>query len=138
MQEHYTDAELEAFLDEALDPARASEIEEAARNDQELLKRMAKINRRRDAGVHSLGAIWRRFQVGVPTKEEMGQFLLGVLPAEHASYIDFRLQTLKCPYTLSLKRELEAAVQPDTPVANKKLFDSIYQSSAGMLKKPGR
>lgn len=135
MSENYSDAELEAFLDESLDAHRASEIESAAREDQDLLKRMAAINRRRDAGVHSLGAIWRRFQVGVPTKEEMGEFLLGVMDEQHSQYIDFRLNILKCPFTASIKKELEASQQPDTPMENQKLFDSIYQSSAGMLKK---
>lgn len=132
---NYTDAELEAFLDEALDPQRASEIEIVAREDEQLLKRLAMINRRRDAGVHSLGAIWRRFQIGVPAREEMGQYLLGVLDSEHAAYIDFRLNVLRCPFTRSLKAELEASVKQDTPTSTQKLFDSIYQSSAGLLKK---
>lgn len=138
MEPIYTDAELEAFLDESLDHERASEIENAAREDQELLKRLAMINRRRDAGVHSLGAIWRRFQIGVPSKEEMGQYLLGVLDDEHSSYIDYRLNTLKCPYTRSLKTELESSMQSNDPKSERKLFDSIYQSSAGLLKKSPR
>lgn len=135
MESQYTEAELEAFLDEALDPEKASEIEAAAREDQELLRRLSQINRKRDAGVHSLGAIWRRFQIGVPSKEEMGQYLLGVLDPSHADYIDFRLQVLKCPYTRSLKVELEASVQQNQPNDARKLFDSIYQSSAGLLRK---
>jgi len=138
MNDQYTDAEIEAFLDEALDPARASEIEELARKDSELLKRMSMINRRRDAGVHSMGAIWRRYQIGVPGREVMGQFLLGILDSGHADYIRFRLEVLKCPYTLAMRNDLEGATNHEEVVRTKDRCDSIYQSSAGLLgKKPG-
>ena len=62
----FTDAELEAYLDETLDSDRAAEVEQGLKNNQSLLERLAQINGRRDAGVHTLGEIWRRNQIGVP------------------------------------------------------------------------
>ena len=80
----FTDAELEAFLDESLDPQRAEEIETAIVEDRELLQRLSHINGRRDAGMHTLGEIWRRNQVGVPTPDHLGKYLLGILTDEEA------------------------------------------------------
>ena len=60
MAVRFTNSELEAFLDEALPVEKMTAIEEALRASDELQKRVAAINGRRDAGVHSLGEIWRR------------------------------------------------------------------------------
>ncbi len=99
MNAEITTAELEAYLDEALDAERMAEIERALRGRPELLQRLSQINARRDCGVHTVGEIWRRHHIGVPTREELGSYLLGVLPKDHAAYIRFRVATLKCRYT---------------------------------------
>ena len=52
-----TDSELEAYLDEALTPPEMAAIEAEVGNSPKLLKQLAKIHSRRDAGVHSLGEI---------------------------------------------------------------------------------
>ena len=108
MSSSFTDAELEAYLDESLDSTRATEIEEAIKNDSELLRRLSVINTRRDAGVHTLGEIWRRNQIGVPTAEVMGNYLLDVLDEEQTAYIKFRMEQLKCPFTIALYDDLLA------------------------------
>ena len=51
----FTEAELEAYLDETLDPDRASLIESQLTEGSDLLMRLSHINGRRDAGVHTLG-----------------------------------------------------------------------------------
>ena len=134
-QHPFTDADLEAYLDEMLDPEDAGRVEEALRQDESLLARLAHINSRRDAGVHTLGEIWRRNQIGVPTPEQMGNYLLGVLPPEQADYIEFRLKTLKCRYTLALYRDLREKSEADpasgVDARRKKYFDS----SAGLLRR---
>lgn len=131
----FTDAELEAFLEESLDPARASEIEQTARNSPGLLKRLAALNRRRDHGAHSLAGIWRRYQIGVPSREEMGQYLLGILDAERVDYIKFRLECLKCPFTQSLLMELQQATDRALISRNRTQRDSIFQSGTQILSK---
>jgi hypothetical protein len=47
-----------------------------------LLRTLEAINGRRDAGVHSLGEIWRRNRVSCPTRQQLGSFLLGILSDE--------------------------------------------------------
>ena len=53
-----TQSDLQAYLDEALTPAEMSAIELELRKKPELLKQLAAINARRDAGVHSVGEIY--------------------------------------------------------------------------------
>ena len=130
----FTDAELEAYLDEALDPGRAAEVEQQVRSDTELLHRLSHINGRRDAGIHTLGEIWRRNQIGVPSLEQMGNYLLGVLEPEMEDYIKFRLETLRCPFTMSMHRDLKQ--QQESGEENSKIRrEKYFNSSAGLLKK---
>jgi hypothetical protein len=91
-----TESELEAYLDEALTPPEMAAVEAALRQSPELLKKLAAINSRRDAGIHSLGEIWRRHRVSCPTREQMGSFLLGVLDEDQANYVRFHLDVVAC------------------------------------------
>ena len=134
MTHTFTDAELEAFLDESLDPARAEEVEAALAEDQALLSRLSRINGRRDAGMHTLGEIWRRNQIGVPTPEQLGNFLLGILGDEEADYIKFRIEILKCPFTIASLNDLqqqESESQDKTEMRRRKYFNS----GAGLIKR---
>ncbi len=74
-----SDAQLLAFLEEALPPTEAAAIENRLRADPELLQRLGELRAKEDAGVHSLGAIWRRYRLSCPTREQLGQWLLGYL-----------------------------------------------------------
>jgi hypothetical protein len=134
MSIEFTDAELEAFLDETLDPARAAEIELAVRDDRDLVRRMARINGRRDAGVHTLGEIWRRHQIGVPTTEELGKYLLGILDEGHADYIRFRLEILRCPFTIAALEDLrhQQSESTSTTLTRRRKF---YNSGAGLVRR---
>lgn len=133
MKEAFTEAELEAYLEESLDPDRAADVEAAARESRELIERMVLINRRRDAGVHSLGEIWRRHQLSVPSTEELGSFLLGVLDPEHANYITFRVDILKCPYTIAKLQDLQSRKnEGDNQSAQRRR--KYFQSTAGYLR----
>ena len=134
MPEEFTDAELESFLDETLDGDRAGEIEVALQSDKELLVRLGQINGRRDAGMHTLGEIWRRNQIGVPSPADMGNHLMGVLEDAHSDYIDFRLKVLKCPFTIALKTDLENQHEQSADDSTKRRA-KIYDSSSGYLPK---
>ena len=133
MSSPFTDAELEAYLDESLDSTRATEIEEAIKSDADLLQRLSVINSRRDAGVHTLGEIWRRNQIGVPTAEVMGNYLLGVLEDEQAEYIKFRMEQLKCPFTVALYDDLQAR-QTESAELSASRREKFYKTCADFLK----
>lgn len=134
MSSPFTDAELEAYLDESLDSTRATEIEEAIKSDSDLLQRLSVINSRRDAGVHTLGEIWRRNQIGVPSAEDMGNYLLDVLDEEQTAYIKFRMEQLKCPFTVALYDDL-LAKQTESAELSASRREKFYKTSAGFLKR---
>ena len=136
MSENFPDAELEAYLDETLDPDRSNEVERALQADEELLQRLTHINERRNAGVHTLGEIWRRNQIGVPSPEMLGNYLLGVTTAEESDYIDFRMTKLKCPFTLAMYDDLVRQQNESEKQSTSSRRDKIFQSSVNLLKKP--
>jgi hypothetical protein len=128
-----TDAELDGFLDEGLPPARMAELEAALRHDEELQKRLAGAVGRRDAGVHSLAAVWRRHRLSCPTREQLGSYLLDVLEPGLADYVKFHLETVACRYCLASVEDLRAqhAAEDKTGVQSRRT--KYFQSSAGYL-----
>ncbi len=132
MTRQLTEHELEAYLDEALSPPEMAAVESALRESPELLKKLATINNRRDAGIHSLGEIWRRHRVSCPTREQMGSFLLGVLDEEQANYFRFHLDVVACRLCHANMKDLESlqAEKNDTVVVRRRKY---FDSSAGYL-----
>lgn len=127
----FSSYELEAYLDEALDVDRMAQVETALRNDPKLLDVLREILARRDAGVHSLGGIWRRHQIGVPREDAMGSYLLNGPIDENTDYIRFRLETLKCRYTRALHDALKQKHEGDSATAVRR--QRYFQSSVGHL-----
>jgi hypothetical protein len=128
----FNDSELEAYLDESLDSGRAAELEVALRTDPQLLKRLSSINSRRDAGIHTLGEIWRRNQVGVPSPQEIEAHMQASLPRELSDYIEFRVRELKCVFTIALLQDAMAQ-QADNGRQSKSRQEKIYRKSADLL-----
>jgi hypothetical protein len=135
MAARFTNSELEAFLDESLPVERMTAIEEALRGSEELQKRLSAINGRRDAGVHSLGEIWRRHRLSCPSREQLGSYLLGVLPRDAKEYVSFHLEAIECRYCVASLGDLKAkqsAAEADIADRRRKKY---FQSSAGYLRK---
>ena len=132
--QEYNTADLEAYLDEALDVEEMGLVERALRERPELLQELRKINARRDAGVHTVGEIWRRHRISCPTRDQLGSYLLGVLDEEAQAYVDFHLKVVHCRFCKAnmddmQKRQAESAELKDT--RRRRYFDS----SAGYLRK---
>lgn len=123
-----TDAELHAYLDEAAPPERIAEIEAALRDDEPLRDRLASLVAGRDAGLHSLGEVWRRRRLTCPTREQLGSYLLGVLPEGLADYIGFHLEVVGCRWCNAsvedLRRQHQASADDATPRRRGKYFES--------------
>ena len=64
MSKKFSTSQLEAYLDEALPTEQMSEVEDALRTSPALVEELVTINGRRDAGMHSLGDVWRRERIG--------------------------------------------------------------------------
>lgn len=132
MSRTFSPAELEAYLDESLAPAEMAEVEEALREQPDLAEQLVAINSRRDAGVHSIGAVWRRHRVSCPSREELGSFLLETLDDEPADYIRFHLHRIGCRLCAANLADLESQHSAgDAVTARRRKY---FQSSAGYLK----
>ena len=135
MLKQFSNSELEAFLDESLPVERMTAIEDALRHSEELQKRLTAINGRRDAGVHSLGEIWRRHRLSCPSREQLGSYLLGVLPREMADYTKFHVESIGCRYCAASIADLRAQQSAaDAEIAQRRRH-KYFQSSAGYLRK---
>lgn len=130
----FTQADLEAYLDEALLPAEMAAMETELRGRPDLLQQLAAINARRDAGVHSVGEIWRRHRLSCPTREHLGGFVLDTLDSETRAYIAFHIEKIGCRYCQANYEDLcRAQKESDETVAQRR--SRYFQSSAGHLKR---
>ena len=134
MKPDFTTAELEAYLDEALPVEQMTAIERALRSQPDLAKRLSQINGRRDAGVHSLGEVWRRQRLTCATRRQLGSYLLGVLPDEESDYIRFHIDTVGCRFCAANLADLQAQ-QAEAGDNIERRRRKYFQSSAGFLRK---
>jgi anti-sigma factor RsiW len=127
-------SDLEAYLDEALPSAEMARIELALRQDPALVKHLAVIHSRRNAGIHSLGEIWRRNRLSCPSREQLGSLLLGALSEELADYLTFHLETAGCRYCQANLADLERQ-QAESQNAVQARRRKYFQSSVGHLRR---
>lgn len=133
MKQQFTNADLEAYLDESLSSARLASVEAALRDEPGLVDQLATLAGRRDAGVHSLGAIWRRQRLTCPTREQLGSFLLGVLDPAHADYLQFHLDQVGCRYCNASVEDLREQHAAANAKESESRRSKYFQSSAGYL-----
>ncbi len=133
-QEVWSDAELLAFFEESLPAAKMAKLEKACRHDQALRQRLARVRGREDAGLHTVGAIWRRNRLSCPPRGELGQYLLRVLPAEYAEYIRFHLEIVGCRICQASVRDLELQREAASTELQQRQ-SRFFESSAGYLSK---
>jgi hypothetical protein len=129
----FSDSELCAFLDEALPPARSAQLEHELRTDLELRARLIEVRGRDTVGLHTIGAIWRRHRLSCPSRESLGQYLLGTLDDEATDYIRFHLDSIGCRYCQANLADLQEA-QSATPQQSTRR-QRYFQTSAGYLRK---
>src|SRR5688572_24975053 len=103
----FTNLELEAFLDEALAPEEMARVELALRAQPKLARALAEISARRDAGVHTLGEIWRRNRASCPSRDQLGSYLLGAMDGDQADYITFHIESVGCRYCQANLQDLK-------------------------------
>lgn len=130
----FTNADLEAYLDEALPVETMARMEQALRDDRKLVEQLAAINARRDAGIHSLGEIWRRHRLSCPNREQLGSYLLKVLDAELTEFVQFHLEVSGCRVCAANLDDLKRR-QTDEPAAVDRRRTKYFQSSAGHLRR---
>lgn len=132
MSTDFTLAELEAYLNEELPTDEMAKVEQAMRDDSDLVERLVEINQRRDVGVHTLGEVWRRHRLSCPTREQLGSYLLEATGAEESNYILFHLTEIGCRYCQANLQDLRVQAAADHGASAERL-SKYFQSSAGYL-----
>ncbi len=128
----FSTAELEGYLDESLPVERMTAIEDALRHDPQLVATLTGIHARRDAGVHSLGEIWRRNRLSCATRQQLGNLLLGILSDEQADYLRFHLDTIGCRFCQANLADLQS--RQNEAVSAEPRRRKYFQSSVGHLR----
>jgi hypothetical protein len=133
MAREFTESELEAYLDEALAPNEMVAVESELRANPKLGKRLAAINGRRDAGVHTIGEIWRRHRISCPSREQLGSYLLDALDKQQLDYYRFHIEEVGCRFCNANLHDLRMQ-QEETAETVATRRTKYFQSSAGYLR----
>lgn len=133
----FSQADLIAFLDEALPAETMAAVEDALRHDPNLTAQLTEIITRRDAGVHSLGEIWRRHRLSCPSRQQLGSQLLGALSDEESAYIVFHIDEVGCRFCQAnlddLKAQQAEAAERAAADRTSSRRRKYFHSSAGHL-----
>lgn len=128
------DAEtLRAYLQDELPPGTLARVEKALRDSAELRARLEDVRQNRsEAGLHSLGAIWRRSRLTCPSRQQLGSLLLDALDPDLAAYLHFHIEVVECPYCQANLADLKGKAEPaSTHVKTRQ--QRILQSSRHLL-----
>jgi hypothetical protein len=129
---------LRAYLADTLSAEDQARVEKALRESAELRAQLEDVRQNRGvAGLHSLGAIWRRARLTCPTRQQLGSALLDALDPALAAYISFHLDVIECPFCQANLADLKAkTAQPTTATQQRR--NRILKSSQHLLGDDGR
>lgn len=132
------DETLRAYLADTLAPGAQARVEKALRESAELRARLEDVRQdRTEAGLHTLGAIWRRARLTCPTRQQLGSILLDALDPDLAAYLRFHLDVIECPFCQANLADLKAkTAQPSTASQHRR--NRILKSSQHLLGDDGR
>jgi len=129
-------ATLRAYLADELPAGTLARIEKALRDSAELRARLEEVRQDRgEAGLHSLGAIWRRNRLTCPTRQQLGSLLLDVFDPDLADYLRFHIEVIACPFCQANLADLEGKAEA-TSSATQTRRQQIVQSSRHLLRDP--
>ncbi len=132
------DDDLRGYLAEDLPATEMARIEKSLRDSADLRERLERVRLDRvDAGLHTLGAIWRRSRVTCLSRETLGSYLLDVLDRSQAGYIRFHLEVIECAFCqanfadLKRRSQTEPDGRPVDRERGRRIFDSSRELLAG-------
>ncbi len=128
----FTDIELLAFLDEQLGPERSAAIEAAVRQIPDLHQRLIQLRGQNVAGLHTIGAIWRRERLSCPDRETLQRFLRKELDADVSEYIRFHIQEIGCRVCTANYDDLNQVIHIENEAVTRRR--RLFQTSAGHLR----
>ncbi len=124
---------LRAYLLDELPAGTLARVEKALRDSAELRAQLEDVRQNRsEAGLHSLGAIWRRARLTCPSRQQLGSLLLDALDPELAAYLHFHIEVVECPYCQANLADLKGKAEPAVTHAKTRQH-RILQSSRHLL-----
>ncbi len=132
--DHAIDVEtLRAYLADELPAGTLARVEKALRDSAELRAQLEDVRQNRgEAGLHSLGAIWRRSRLTCPSRQQLGSLLLDALDPDLAAYLRFHIEVVECPYCQANLADLKGKAEPASNHARTRQH-RILQSSRHLL-----
>src|SRR5262245_9554863 len=129
------DVMLREYLLDALSPEVSARVEKALRDSAELRSRLEDVRHdRSDGQLHTLGAIWHRARLTCPSRQQLGSYLLDALDPALASYLEFHLDVIECPFCQANLADLKVQSQAAAGAkASKTRQHRILQSSQHLL-----
>lgn len=129
------DETLRSYLAESLPAEAMARVERGLRESSDLRARLEGVRQdRTDAGLHTLGAIWRRGRLTCASRQQLGSYLLDALDPTYAGYLAFHLDVVACPFCLANLADLRSkAEQAATTTRHRR----IYHSSRHLLSNDG-
>jgi hypothetical protein len=127
-----TREQLHGYLEDALNAAETSRVEQALRESESLRRLLRATMQERDRGDHTIGAIWCRHRLSCPTREQLGSYLLKVLESAQQEYVEFHLHTVACSFCLANLADLNSLHKEPAPKAQERRR-KFFESSAGFL-----
>jgi hypothetical protein len=132
------DETLRAYLLDELPAGTLARVEKALRDSAELRARLEDVRQnRQEAGLHSLGAIWRRSRLTCPSRQQLGSLLLDALDPELAAYLHFHIDVVECPYCQANLADLKAKAEA-APTQVRTRQQRFLHSSKHLLGDDGR
>jgi hypothetical protein len=137
--DQFIDADtLRAYLQDELPAGTLARVEKALRDSAELRAQLEDVRQNRsEAGLHSLGAIWRRSRLTCPSRQQLGSLLLDALDPDLAAYLHFHIEVVECPYCQANLADLKGKAEP-TATHVRTRQQRILQSSRHLLADEGR
>jgi hypothetical protein len=127
------DETLRNYLADSLSSEAMARVEKALRESSELRQRLEDVRHNRgDAGLHTLGAIWRRNRLTCPTRQQLGSHLLETLDPSHSEYITFHIEVVECPYCRANLIDLRGKAEQGA-VASRTRRQRYFHSSRHLL-----
>jgi len=127
----FSDAELFAYLDEDLEVGRMTDIEHELRADPALLDRLTSLRASTVAGNHSLGAIWQSHHISCPSREDLGNFLLEIMPPDQKAFVKTHIEINGCRQCQANLDDLQQQSAARALALDRR--QRYFQSSAGLL-----
>jgi len=124
---------LRLFLHDSLPEVESAEVERALRSDAALRELLDAVRDEEDRGEHSVGAVWRRFHVSCPSRDQLGGYLLGALDDDVLDYIRFHLDVVGCAFCSANRDDLQKK-QSEASEKSRQRRKRIVESSAGLLR----